>query len=354
MKQTMKRWELNEIGRQNLKLSEAEIPQPGSNEVLVRVNAASLNFRDKVIIEGHMGNNMPMPFTPGSDMAGVVVSVGPRTTRFSPGERVISSFNADWIDGKLKNTAKNPNYNTVGYAFQGVLAEYVVLNEEWLVKAPKMLSDVEASTLVCSGLTAWFALIERGGLRAGETVLIQGTGGVALFALQIAKSVGAEVFITSSSDEKLSAALALGADHAINRNKENWVEAIYHLTNERGIDHVVDTVGGRNFADSVRAVASHGRISLIGMMDTDDTSASGMLLLLKSPTIQGIGVGHRRALEDLVRAVDAIKLKPVIDKLFRFDQLPEALELLDQGAFGKIVIKVSWYLELLYSKGIRL
>ena len=341
MKQTMKRWELNEIGRQNLKLSEVEIPQPGSNEVLVRVNAVSLNFRDKVIIEGHMGNNMPMPFTPGSDMAGVVVSVGPRTTRFSPGERVISSFNADWIDGKLKNTAKNPNYNTVGYAFQGVLAEYVVMNEEWLVKAPKMLSDVEASTLVCSGLTAWFALIERGGLRAGETVLVQGTGGVALFALQIAKSVGAEVFITSSSDEKLSAALALGADHTINRNKENWVEAIYHLTNERGIDHVVDTVGGRNFADSVRAVASHGRISLIGMMDTDDTSASGMLLLLKSPTIQGIGVGHRRALEDLVRAVDAIKLKPVIDKLFRFDQLPDALELLDRGAFGKIVIKVS-------------
>ena len=341
MKHTMKRWELNEIGRQNLKLSEVEIPQPDSNEVLVRVNAVSLNFRDKVIIEGHMGNNMPMPFTPGSDMAGIIVSVGPKTTRFSPGERVISSFNADWIDGKLKNTAKNPHYNTVGYAFQGVLAEYVVMNEEWLVKSPQTLTDAEASTLVCSGLTAWFALIERGGLRAGETVLVQGTGGVALFALQIAKSVGAEVFITSSSDEKLAASAALGADHGINRNKENWVEAIYRLTDERGIDHVVDTVGGRNFADSVRAVASHGRISLIGMMDTHDTSASGMLLLLKSPTIQGIGVGHRRALEDFVRAVDSVKLKPVIDKSFRFDQLPEALELLEKGAFGKIVINVS-------------
>lgn len=340
MNRTMKRWMLNKIGRQNLMLTEAEIPQPGPNEVLVRVNAVSLNFRDKVIIDGGMGNGMPMPFTPGSDMAGVVEVVGAGTTRFSRGDRVISSFNADWIDGKLNNKAKNPHYNTVGYAFQGVLAEYVIMSEEWLVKAPQTLTDAEASTLVCAGLTAWFALIECGGLRTGETVLVQGTGGVALFALQIAKAVGAEVFITSSSDEKLAAAMTLGADHGINRNKEDWVEAIYRLTNERGIDHVVDTVGGRNFADSVRAVASHGRVSLIGMMDTNDTSAPGALLLLKSPTIQGIGVGHRRALEDFVRAVDCIKLKPVIDKTFCFDELPEALEQFDQGAFGKIIIKV--------------
>lgn len=341
MKSTMRRWMLSETGRQNLKLTEAEIPQPGTGDVLVRVNAVSLNFRDKVIIEGGMGNGMPMPFTHGSDMAGVVEAVGPGTTRFRPGDRVISSFNADWIDGKLNNNAKNPHYDTLGYAFQGVLAEYVVISEDWLVKAPETLTDAEASTLVCAGLTAWFALIERGALRAGETVLVQGTGGVALFALQIAKAVGAEVFITSSSDEKLAAAAALGADHGINRNKEDWVEAIYRLTNDRGIDHVVDTVGGRNFADSVRAVASHGRISLIGMMDMHDTAAPGVLLLLKSPTIQGIGVGHRRALEDLVRAVDLVKLKPVIDKSFRFDELPEALDQLDQGAFGKIVINVS-------------
>lgn len=340
MSRTMQRWTLNETGRQNLKLTEVEIPQPGPNEVLVRVNAVSLNFRDKIIIEGGMGNGMPMPFTPGSDMAGVVEAIGPSTTRFSRGERVISSFNANWIDGKLNNNAKNPHYDTLGYALQGVLAEYVVMSEEWLVKAPQTLTDAEASTLVCAGLTAWFALIERGGLRAGETVLVQGTGGVALFALQIAKAVGAEVYVTSSSDEKLVAAAVLGADHGINRKKEDWVEAIYRLTNERGIDHVIDTVGGRNFADSVRAVASHGRISLIGMMDMHDTSAPGVMLLLKSPTVQGIGVGHRRALEDLVRAIDWVKLKPVIDKSFCFGELPEALEQLDQGAFGKIVINV--------------
>lgn len=340
MNPTMKRWTLSETGRQNLKLIDAEIPQPGPNEVLVRVNAVSLNFRDKVIIDGGMGKGMAMPLTPGSDMAGVVEAVGPGTTRFSEGDRVISSFNADWVDGKLNNNAKNPHYNTLGYALQGVLAEYVVMSEEWLVRAPQSLTEAEASTLVCAGLTAWFALIERGGLRAGETVLVQGTGGVSLFALQIAKAMGAEVFITSSSDEKLAAAAALGADHGINRKKEDWVDAIYRLTNDRGIDHVMDTVGGRNFADSVRAVASHGRISLIGMMDVHDTSAPGGLLLLKSPTIQGIGVGHRRALEDLVRAVDGVNLKPVIDKSFCFDELPEALKLLDQGAFGKIVINV--------------
>jgi len=336
----MKRWTSDQPGRQNLKMISAEIPLPGQNEVLVRVSAVSLNFRDKVIIEGGMGNGLPMPFTPGSDMTGVVEAVGPGTTRFSPGERVISTFFPDWIDGKLPNTARNPRYDTIGYAFQGVLAEYVIMNEAWLVKSPQSLSDAEASTLVCAGLTAWFALVERGGLRAGETVLIQGTGGVALFALQIAKAVGAEVFITSSSDEKLAAAKALGADHGINRKKEDWVDAVHRLTGERGIDHVVDTVGGRNVADSVRAVASHGRISLIGMMDTDDITVSGSMLLLKSPTVQGIGVGHRRALEDLVRAVDCIKLKPVIDKTYSFSELMQALDQLDNGAFGKIVINV--------------
>lgn len=214
------------------------------------------------------------------------------------------------------------------------------MNEAWLVKSPQSLSDAEASTLVCAGLTAWFALVERGALRAGETVLIQGTGGVALFALQIAKAVGAEVFITSSSDEKLEAAKALGADYGINHKKEDWVDAVHRLTGERGIDHVVDTVGGSNVADSVRAVASHGRISLIGMMDKDDITVSGSMLLLKSPTVQGIGVGHRRALEDLVRAVDSIKLKPVIDKRYSFSTLTQALDQLDNGAFGKIIINV--------------
>lgn len=341
MNRTMKRWTLNQPSRSALTLIDTDIPQPGPHEVLVRVNAVALNYRDNAIIEGRMGEGMVMPLTPGSDMAGVVEAVGPGTTRFHTGDRVISSFNADWIDGRLHNNARAPHYNTLGYGIQGVLAEYVVMHENWLVRAPLTLTDAEASTLVCAGLTAWFALVERGGLRPGETVLVQGTGGVSLFALQIAKSLGAEVFVTSSSDEKLAAALALGADHAINRHKEEWVEAIHRLTDDRGIDHVVETVGGRNFANAVRAVASQGRISLIGMMDTQDTAAPGGLLLLKSPVIQGIGVGHRRALDDLTRAVDQIGLKPVIDSTFSFGALPEALAALERGPFGKIVIELS-------------
>ena len=337
----MKRWTLNQTGRQNLTLTDADIPQPGPGQVLVRVNAVALNFRDKVIIEGGMGEGMPMPFTPGSDMAGEVADVGEGVTRFRCGDRVISSFNADWIDGRLENNARAPRYDTIGYGYQGVLAEYVLMNEAWLVKAPQSLTDTEASTLVCAGLTAWFALIERGGRRAGDSVLVQGTGGVALIALQIAKAAGARVIVTSSSDEKLAAAAALGADCGINRTKEDWVEAVYRLTADRGIDHVIDTVGGRNFADSLRAVASHGRISLIGMMDTRELAAAGGLMLLKSPTVQGIGVGHRRALEDLVRAVDQLNLKPVIAESFNFDALPEALAALDRGVFGKVVINVA-------------
>jgi NADPH:quinone reductase-like Zn-dependent oxidoreductase len=340
MSKTMKRWSMSQIGRQNLKIAEVPIPEPGPNEVRAKVNAVSLNYRDKVIIEGGMGLGMPMPFTPASDMAGVIDAIGPGTSRFRTGDRVISAFNADWIDGKRQASAKNTEYASLGFAHQGMLAEYVILNEEWLSSAPSTLSDAEASTLVCAGLTAWFALVERGGLRAGESVLVQGTGGVALFALQIAKTLGAKVFVTSSSDEKLKAAAALGADHGINRNKGDWVEDIYQLTDDRGIDHVIDTVGGGNFAQSVRAVAVHGRISLIGMFDAHDTSAPGITLLMKSPTIQGIGVGHRRALEDFVRAVDVSALKPVVESTYEFGQLFEALEHLDRGAFGKIVINV--------------
>lgn len=229
-------------------------------------------------------------------------------------------------------------YHTLGGFYQGVLAEYVILHEDWLVAAPASLDDVQASTLPCAGLTAWFALVEQGKLHAGDTVLVQGTGGVALFALQIAKAHGAEVYVTSGSDEKLARALALGANHGINRLDGDWVEAIYALTQDRGIDHVIDTVGGTNLGNSVRAVAVGGRISVIGILEGNEISAPAGPLLLKSAVIQGIGVGHRRALEGLVRAVDAVNLQPVIDQVYRFDQLSQALDHLDRGPFGKIVL----------------
>lgn len=219
-----------------------------------------------------------------------------------------------------------------------MLAEYVIVNENGLVAAPETLDDVEASTLPCAGLTAWFALVERGNLRAGQSVLVQGTGGVAIFALQIAKALGAEVYVTSGSDEKLARAKKLGADRGINRLKGDWAEALLTLTQDRGIDHIIETVGGENLQHSLRAVAVHGRISVIGVLAGSEITLSAGELLLKSPVIQGIGVGHRRALEEFVRAVEVTGLKPVIEQRYRFDQLEQALEHLDRGAFGKIVL----------------
>lgn len=340
MADTMQRWTMDALGRQHLQLSESAIPQPGPHEIRVKVKAVSLNYRDKMVIETGMGLELAYPFIPASDMAGEVEAIGDGVSRFQPGDRVISTFSPGWIDGRQKphGDARTPPYRTLGGFYQGMLAEYVVLHEDWLVAAPASLDDAQASTLPCAGLTAWFALVEQGQLHAGQSVLVQGTGGVALFALQIAKLQGAEVYVTSSSDEKLARAKALGAAHGINRLNGDWVEAVYRLTQDRGIDHVVDTVGGPNLGNSVRAVAVHGRISVIGALEGFEVSAPAGPLLMKSPVIQGIGVGHRRALEDLVRAVDANGLQPVIDQRYRFDQLPQALDHLDRGAFGKIVL----------------
>ncbi|HGG9147062.1 TPA: NAD(P)-dependent alcohol dehydrogenase [Enterobacter cloacae] len=338
MAETMQRWSMNALGRENLKLTQEPVPKPGPGEVRVRVNAVALNYRDKMVIEGMMPIPLSFPFTPASDMAGVVDSIGEGVTRFQPGARVISTFFPEWIDGRPQADARHLPYKTSGGYFPGMLAEYVIVNENGLVAAPETLDDVEASTLPCAGLTAWFALVERGNLRAGQSVLVQGTGGVAIFALQIAKAIGAEVYVTSGSDEKLARAKKLGADRGINRLKGDWAEALLTLTQDRGIDHIIETVGGENLQHSLRAVAVHGRISVIGVLAGSEITLSAGELLLKSPVIQGIGVGHRRALEEFVRAVEVTGLKPVIEQRYRFDQLEQALEHLDRGAFGKIVL----------------
>ncbi|HKN03724.1 MAG TPA: NAD(P)-dependent alcohol dehydrogenase [Buttiauxella sp.] len=338
MSQTMQSWTMNTVGRENLTRSTVPIPTPGPGEVLVRVNAVSLNYRDKLVIDGTMPLPLPFPFTPASDMAGVVEKLGEGVTRFQKGSRVISTFSPDWIDGKPDGNARTPPYRTLGGVYQGMLADYVVMSENWLVASPQTLDDAQASTLPCAGLTAWFALVERGGIRAGQTVLVQGTGGVSMFALQIAKAHGAQVYVTSGSDEKLARAKVLGADHGINRLQGDWVDTIYELTQEYGIDHIIETVGGANLSHSLRAVAVHGRISVIGVFEGFEFSAPVGELLLKSPTVQGIGVGHRRALEDFVSAIDATGLKPVIETRYRFEELPQALEHLERGAFGKIVL----------------
>jgi NADPH:quinone reductase-like Zn-dependent oxidoreductase len=298
----------------------------------------SLNYRDKLVIETGMGLPLAFPFSPASDLAGTVVATGSGAKRLATGSRVISNFIPDWIDAGRPGSARTPHYQTLGGAHPGVLAEYVSFPEDWFAKAPQSLDDAEASTLPIAGLTAWSALVELGHLHAGQTVVVQGTGGVALFGVQLAKLHGAEVVVTSSSDDKLARAKALGADHVINYRKEDWVQALYRLTADRGADHVLEIVGGPHLAKALAAVAVQGRISLIGVLEGFEIAGPAGPLLLKSPVIQGISVGHRRGLEELVTAIDRTGLKPVIDRRYALAALPDALDHLDRGPFGKIVL----------------
>ncbi len=339
---TAKGWAMTAPGRTNLALVERNIPAPGASEILVKVSAVSLNYRDNLLVDTGLGFSLPdgQPLVPASDAAGVVAATGSAVTRFKPGNRVVSTFIPGWIDGPGFGTARNPNYLTLGGATQGVLSEYVVLDQEWAVEAPESLSDVEASTLPCAGLTAWTALVERGNLRAGQTVVVQGTGGVALFGLQIGVAHGAEVIVVSGDDSKLERAKALGAAHGINRNKEDWVEAVYRLTNDHGADHILEIVGGAHLARSLEAAAVCGRISLIGVIEGFEISGHFAPLALKHLIVEGIQVGHRKALEDFVRAIERNGIKPVIEAEYGLLELPAALDHLAKGPFGKVVVRM--------------
>lgn len=339
---TMKQWRLTAPGRQNLELVSVPLPTPATGEALVRVKAVSLNYRDKLLIEDGIGLPSERPITPASDLAGEVVATGAGARKFHVGQRVISNFEAEWLDGRPAGTARHPPYRTLGGALPGVLAEYVAFSQDWFVAAPDSLDDARASTLPVAGLTAWNALIGTGRLHAGQTVLVQGTGGVSLFAVQIALAHGATVIVTSSSDEKLERARQLGARHVINRMNEDWVEAVYRITQDRGVDHVLEMAGGANLGRSVEAVAVQGRIAVIGVFDGFSFSGPTGPLLRKQATLQGIGVGHRRGLEDLVRAIDRTGITPVVDSLYPFDDLHGALDRLGRGPFGKVVLELAF------------
>jgi NADPH:quinone reductase-like Zn-dependent oxidoreductase len=337
---TMRRWEIDAIGREHLRLRDVPLPSPRLGEVLVRAEAVGLNYRDKMVIESGRGLPLRFPFTPASDLAGEIVELGEGASRFAIGDRVISTATPDWIDELRPGTARTPAYKTLGGYYPGVLAEYVVMPEEWLVHAPATLDAVQASTLPVAGLTAWFGLVERGGLRAGDTVLIPSTGGVALFGLQIAKAHGAEVIVCGKPENE-ARARQVGADQFIDAGCEDWMEQVYQLTSDRGADIVLEVIGGAHLGQSVEVTAVGGKVCQIGALDGFDFSASAMPLMLKDVTIHGIGTGSRTALERLVRAVDRAGIKPVIDSVYPLSELPAALDHLDRGPFGKIVVTVA-------------
>jgi NADPH:quinone reductase-like Zn-dependent oxidoreductase len=330
-------------GRAELELADGPIPVPGVGEVLVKVGAVALNYRDRLAIDHGLTMIFPGsgPFVPGSDMAGTVVAVGSGVNRFRPGDRVISASLPDWIDGTGPGDARLGGPEALGSGHHpGVLAEYVALHQDSAVRAPARLEEPQASTLPMAGLTAWTALVERGQLRPGRTVVVHGTGGVAMFGLQIAVAHGAETIVVSHDDAKLVRAKELGAAHGVNRSSHDWVEAVLAVTGDRGADHILETVGGAHLARSIEAAAVGGRISLIGILDGFELSGQIAHVARKKLTLDGIQVGHRRALEDLVRAVDTTGIAPVVDAEYALEDLPSALAHLDRGAFGKVVVRV--------------
>ncbi|MEI6003451.1 NAD(P)-dependent alcohol dehydrogenase [Paraburkholderia bengalensis] len=339
MNNIMKRWEIPSLGLDKLRIQDVPIPVPGPGEILVEVEAVSLNYRDGEVAENGMGVPLKFPFTPASDMAGRVVALGEGVTRFKVGDCVISAFIAGWIDGAPMSWIDAP---TQGGPIQGVLSEYVAMPGDWCVLAPTSLTAAESSTLPVAALTAWMALVELGHVHAGHTIVVQGTGGVSLFAVQIAAANGGNVIVTSSSDAKLAQALALGAKHGINRrNTPEWHRAVLDLTNGRGADHILEMAAGDNIERSLQALAPGGRISVIGLLQSDRMNFPVMPLLGSRASIVGISVGPRRALEDLVRMIDMHRIKPVIDATYGFDEVPRAFAHLQRGAFGKIVVQVA-------------
>ncbi|WP_213768892.1 NAD(P)-dependent alcohol dehydrogenase [Caballeronia sp. dw_19] len=339
---TMKVWQLPAFGLNNLVMAERPVPVPGPGEVLIKVGAVSLNYRDKLVVNGQLLPEPPaMPFVPVSDMAGEVVEVGQQVSRFRAGDRVMGNFWTQWIDGEPPQAMLKHGLS-LGGPLPGMLAQYVVLTEEVAVATPAPLSDEQAATLPVAALTAWFALVEAGRLGEGQTVLVQGTGGVSLFGMQIAHALGARVIVTSHSDEKLEHAKALGAWGGINTSEyPAWGEIANKLTAGEGVSHVLEMIGGDNLGQSIEALGAAGRIFQIGFLGDKEVRLPALSLMLRRATLQGVSVGHRRAFEDMNRAIDRHGIKPVIDSVFAFAEVRAAFDRLEQGPFGKVEIQVS-------------
>lgn len=330
------------FGLDNLTLTERPDPRPGYGEVLVRVCAVSLNYRDLLTVRGQYNPKQRLPLIPCSDGAGEVVEIGEGVTRVRQGDRVCANFAQRWIAGE---PARDKLRSTLGGPLDGTLAELIVLSEEGVVRVPDHLSDEEAATLPCAGLTAWSSLVTEGRLTAGDTVLLQGTGGVSIFALQFAKLLGLRVIITSSSDEKLERARSLGANVGIMginyRQTPDWSARVKELTGGTGVDLVVEVGGAGTLEQSLRSVRIGGTICLMGVLAGNALEIPLPLIFMQRVRVQGILVGSREDFEAMNRAITLHKLHPVVDRVFPFEAAREALELMDRGGhFGKICIKV--------------
>lgn len=327
------------FGLENLRMAERPEPTPGPRQAVIAVRAASLNFRDLLMIEGLYNPRQPLPLIPLSDGAGEVIAVGEGCRRVKVGDRVTPHFFPTWLAGEPTRATMRP---ALGGPLDGALTEQWCLDEDALVQVPDHLSDEEASTLPCAAVTAWNALTVRGSLGPADTVLLQGTGGVSLFALQLAKALGARVIITSSSDEKLEKARALGADHTLNyRQTPEWGKQARALSGRDGVDLVVEIGGAGTLEQSLVALRPGGQVSLVGVLAGSGGALNLLPILMQNVRVQGITVGDRESFEAMNRALTQHRIRPIIERVFPLEAHVEALEALRTGRhMGKYVVRV--------------
>lgn len=325
-------------GIDSLRLVDRPDPVPGPRQVLVRVRATSLNYRDLITLEGQSARAAPKPdLIPLSDGAGEVAAVGPEVTRVKPGDRVAGCFMQRWVGGTIDEAAQA---SAMGGAIDGMLTELAVLEEDGVVRLPRHLSFEEGATLPCAGVTAWHALVEIGNIKAGDIVLVQGSGGVSIFALQFAKTFGARVIATSGSPAKAERLKTMGAEAVIDyRATPEWDQEVLKLTAGRGVDITVEVGGAGTLPRSFMATRIAGRIAVIGLLTGAGAQVDPMPILRRNLRVQGLYVGNRQMFEAMNRAIEAGGLRPVIDKVFAFAEAKDAYRhMKSQNHFGKIVI----------------
>jgi NADPH:quinone reductase-like Zn-dependent oxidoreductase len=325
------------VGVDNLQLVERPDPAPGPGEVLIRMRAVSLNYRDLIMVEGVYGGSTSLPLTPFSDGCGVVEAIGTGVTRFAVGDRVATMFFQGWIAGPPTPATQ---VTALGMPIPGAGRELAVFSQEGLSKVPDFLTDQQVATLPCAALTAWRALFEDARLQPGDTVVLQGTGGVSIFGLQFAHAAGCRTLITSSSDEKLARARTLGADHMVNyRTTPEWWREVRSATGGRGCDFVMEVGGPGTINQSMRAVRLGGHIAIIGVVAQGGEPFNPAALIGNSAKLQGLSVGSRQMFEEMCRAIELHRISPIVDKVFSLEQAQDAFRAMRAGEhFGKVVI----------------
>lgn len=336
----MHTFELQEhFGLEHLRPQQRLIPELSPTQVLLKMEAISLNFRDLMMVQGDYNPRQALPLIPCSDGVGVVVAVGELVSRVGVGDRVLPIFAQKWCSGRPTQDVFS---STLGGPLDGTLCEYMAVEASGVVRAPEHMSAVEAATLPCAAVTAWSALVTHGSLSASDVVLVQGTGGVSMFALHIARMFGARVIVTSSSDAKLERAKTLGAYATINyRRHPEWGKKARAWAGGEGVDHVVEVGGAGTLAQSLKAVAPGGRISVIGVLSGIKEPLNILPILMRNVTMQGVFVGHRGSFEAMNQAFAEHKVTPWIDSVFGFDEAPLAFEYLGRGVhMGKVCISL--------------